>query len=234
MIPTVAVIPSRYEPQRLRALVEQLVAEAEVIVLDNGHEPPLTSFDPRVRVVDARGDGIYRMWNRGWQLARELAPVVDVAILNDDIRINQGTLPLLARALRADERLGAVYPDPSAPLRRGLPRSLRFGIDWDPAGPRNLTGYCFMFKGELQLPPFDEGYGWWYGDTQFDESIRLAGYGVACIRGLPIEHRSDSEANDWARRPELKQIVEEDGARWAELHVEIRDGKWWPISEMVP
>jgi hypothetical protein len=39
-IPTVVVIPSRYEPARLRKLVRPLLREAEVIVLDNGHATP--------------------------------------------------------------------------------------------------------------------------------------------------------------------------------------------------
>jgi hypothetical protein len=90
-----------------------------------------------------------------------------------------------------------------------------------------------MFRGELPLPAFDEGYGWWYGDSQFDESVRLAGYGVARVDGLPIAHVSDAETDNWARRPELREVVDRDGIRWAELHQEVRDGRWHPIAEMV-
>lgn len=227
MIPTVAVIPSRYEPKRVAALAGELVAEAEVIILDNGHEPRLTSRDPRLTVVDARGDGVYRMWNRGWQMALERARPVNVAVLNDDILIRPGTLTLLARALRAEPRLGAVYPD--ARVRSGrLPRKITYTTEWDPAGGRSLTGFCFMFKGELELPPFDEGMEWWYGDSEFDESVKLAGYGVARVDRVPIYHVSDSEANDWARRPELKEAVVRDGERWAERHDRIVDGRWVP------
>jgi hypothetical protein len=223
-IPTVAVIPSRYEPKRLRALAYPLMREAEVIILDNGHEPPLRSKNPRLRVVDARGDSIYRMWNRGWEIARERGPV-NVAILNDDIVILPGTLTLLAQALRADPRIGCVYPDASVRSGR-LPWRITYTTEWDPAGGRSMTGFCFMFKGELDLPPFDEGMEWWYGDSEFDESVKLAGYGVARIDGVPITHISDAETDDWARRPELKAATERDGLRWAARHDHIVDGRW--------
>lgn len=227
MIPTVAVIPSRYERRRLQALALPLRREADVIVFDNGHEPPLV--DPRITIIDARGDGIYRMWNRGWQLARERWPgKVNVAVLNDDIVILPNTLRFLAGALRGgDPKIGCVYPDAS--VRRGqLPATVSYTTEWDPAGGRSLTGFCFMFKGELDLPPFDEGMEWWYGDSEFDESVKLAGYGVARIDGVPITHVSDAESNDWARRPELKEAVERDGLRWADRHDRIVDGRWVP------
>jgi hypothetical protein len=232
---TVAVIPTRYEPARLHRLLRVVVPDVDlVIVLDNGHAPRLTYQDPKVRVVDARGWGIYRMWNEGWRMARAWSPgPVNVAVLNDDVRILPGTLPILATALRSEAQIGAVYPDSAVHLSRGLPETWTLETDWDPVGSRKLTGYCFMFRGELPLPPFDEGYGWWYGDSQFDECIRLLGYGPSRVVGLPVEHKSDAETDDWARRPELKAIVEEDGKRWAELHAEIRHGKWWPMSERI-
>lgn len=222
MIPTIAVIPSRYEPDRLRALLDIITPEANVIVLDNGHEPPIAG------AVDARGMGIYAMWNRGWQMALEIANPVNVAILNDDIQILPGTLKLLARALRAEPRIGAVFPDVRIPLEAGLPAAIRYTIEWDPAGGRSMTGFCFVFKGELALSPFDEGMMWWYGDSEFDESVKLAGYGVAMVNGLPIAHVSDAEANDWARRPELKEAIAEDGERWAARHDRIENGRWVP------
>jgi hypothetical protein len=229
MIPTVAVIPSRYEPARLKMLLRIVKPEADVIVLDNGHEPALKTGDSRVCIVDARGDGIYRMWNRGWEMARSRG-VVNVAVLNDDIGILPGTIRLMARALRAHPRIGCVYPDASV-RRSNLPSRISYTTEWDPAGGRTMTGFCFMFKGELPLPPFDEGMEWWYGDSEFDESVKLAGYGVARIDGLPITHISDAETDDWARRPELKEAIERDGIRWAERHDHIVNGRWVPRGE---
>lgn len=226
MIPTIAVIPTRYEPERVLRLVEVIRPDvAEIVLLDNGHRAPLPGS------IDSRGIGLYRMWNMGTDIARSRSAAVNVAILNDDIRILPGTLLVMAKALRAEPRIACVYPDARIALSRGLPEKTRYTVSEDPAAGREMTGFCFMFKGELPLPPFDEGYAWWYGDSQFDETVKLAGYGVARIDWLPIEHKSDAEANDWARRPELKAAVERDGVRWAELHRELRNGRWWPISE---
>ncbi len=209
MIPTVAVIPP----------------DAQVIVLDNGHEQPLNI--PRAGIVDARGDGIYRMWNRGWQMALGHANPVNIAVLNDDIVILPRTIRLMGHALRSDPRIGCVFPDVSV-KRAHLPSRIELTTQWDPAGGRSMSGFCFMFKGELDLPPFDEGMEWWYGDSEFDESVKLAGYGVAQIDKLPITHVSDAESNGWARRPELQAATERDGIRWAERHDRIVDGRWVP------
>lgn len=226
MIPTIVVIPTRYQPERVLALVKTIRREVdEVILIDNGHDEPLRGS------IDGRGMGLYAMWNWGWEIARSRSTAVNVAILNDDIRIHRGTLRLLADALRAQPRIGAVYPDTRFRLNRQLPSRIEYTTTWDPIAGREMTGFCFMFKGELPLPAFDEGMEWWYGDTEFDEAVKLAGYGVARIDGVPIEHISDAESNDWARRPELKGAIERDGKRWADLHQEIRNGKWWPISE---
>lgn len=232
MTPTVVVIPSRYERARITALAEQVAKEAEVIILDNGHEPPLDI--PGVTIVDARGDGIYKMWNRGWRMALERYPVVNVAVINDDVLLKDGTITLMANALReADEKIGCVYPDVGTGWDRDLPEKIDLVAEWDPAGGRSLSGFCFMFKGELPIPAFDEGMEWWYGDSEFDEEIKKAGYGVAQIRRLPIFHISDTELNDWARRPDLKEATGRDGARWAERHARIVNGWWVPAGPKV-
>lgn len=231
---TVAVIPSRYEPDRLAALLDVVLPDVErCIVVDTGHERPIP---PRDRLVVVPGDpraSIYRWWNDGWRMALEVAPEVNVAILNDDVRILPGTIAYLARALRLYDDVGVVYPDDSAnPNLRGLPATIRLDIDRDPLGGREMTGYCFVARGELPIAgPFDEGYRWWYGDTQFDEAVRLVGFGVARVLRVPVAHRSDAERDGWRRRPELREIAEADGRRFDSLHVRAIDGRWWPVSE---
>lgn len=240
MTPTFVVIPTRWEPERLRRLLAVVAPDATATLLvDTGHDPALADLGlgPRVHVLDPEpGASIYGWWNQGWRTARQLSGEgpFNLAVLNDDVTLLPGSLSLMARCLRSRPDVGAVYPDTRHRTARSpVPRRIALEIDRAPDGPRELTGFCFMFRGELPLPLFDEGYTWWYGDTQFDESVRLLGYGVARVVGLPVDHRSDAEANDWARRPELKQIVEQDGVRWAELHQEIRANRWWPISEIV-
>lgn len=54
---TLAVIPSRYEPERLRALVDIVWREVHAcIVLDNGHDA--LRLPEQVRIVDSRDLGI--------------------------------------------------------------------------------------------------------------------------------------------------------------------------------
>lgn len=191
---TLVVIPSRYEPERLAKLVRSI--DRDVLVLDNGHDE-LPDLGKRTTVVDARGDGIYRMWNRGVVWAREHG-YDNVAILNDDVRLGRETLARLEQELRADDECAITYPA------------------HDGHGPFRMTGFCFVFKAELPLPPFDESFEWWYGDTAFERAALQAGYKVT---GVPakVQHESDSERNDWARRPELKAAAERDADRWQSM-----------------
>lgn len=210
---TLAVIPSRYEPARLAALVDVVWREVSTcLVLDNGHDA--LSLPEQVRVDDTRGRGIYAMWNQAWATARHERFDV-LLLLNDDIHILPGTLPMLADALAHDRKLGVAYPDKYASLSGGLPSAIRLDVVRHPAPERTLTGFCFASRTSMfRSPPFDEGFHWWCGDDAFDRKVRTAGYGVGRVVGLPIEHTSDSEANDWARRPELRKLAEIDLARW--------------------
>jgi GT2 family glycosyltransferase len=215
---TMAVIPSRYEPERLHALLPLLDAD-EVVVLDNGHQP---AFEMEgVRVVDSRGLSIYAMWNRGWATARHEGYEA-LALLNDDITVLPGTLRLLERALWSDKRIGVTAPDKYVPLETGMPAKLCLDVVTDPARERTLTGFAFMARLTMfEKPPFDESWHWWFGDDAFDEKVRRAGYGIARVIGLPIAHESDSERDGWARRPELKDLAEQDAVRWTALHEAI-------------
>ena len=213
---TLAVIPSRYEPNRLASLVDIVWREVSTcIVLDNGHDG--LSLPEQVRIVDSRGLGIYAMWNRAWATARHEG-FDYLALLNDDIHILPGTLPMLADVLERAPSIGVSYPDKYAPLSAGLPRKPKLDIVRHPAPERTLTGFAFMARVSMfRHPPFDTEFHWWCGDDAFDRLVRRNGFGVARVIGLPIEHESDSERDDWARRPELRKLAEQDLARWNAL-----------------
>lgn len=201
-------VPTRYERPRVRSLMFAL-ADVDVLVLDNGHEPPLRwPF-----AQDARGLGIYAMWNRGWRIARERGYDA-VAMLNDDVRILPGTVSLLAGRLASHRRIGVVYPDWPLTLAGGLPEEPDLIDTTGTVADGGMTGFAFVFRADLPVPPFDEGFHWWYGDDAFERSVRAAGFRVCRAVGVPCEHESDSEADDWARRPELKELAEEDRRRW--------------------
>lgn len=217
----VAVLPTLGGSERLDALLDVVLPDvSRAIVLDAGRGAPIA---PRKRLVVLPADdrGRYRLLNVGWRLARAYAREVDVAILSEEARILPGTVATLARALRVRDDVGVAYPDETTPLRAGLPKRIRLDIDRDPLGGREIAECCFVARGDLPIPgPFDEGYAWSYGETQFDEAVRLVGYGVARVLRVPV-----------ARDRGAREVSEADGRRFDSLHVRVIDGRWWPVSE---
>lgn len=193
-----AVIPTRFAPPPLATLLDVLAADGVRTMLWQSED-----FDHR----------IYAMWNAGTRWARGLG-ATEIAILNDDITIQPGTLPLLAKALRSEPDLAVVYPDVNG--RLPMPTEItvqRTEGSWSRGG---MTGFCFMFRAELPLPEFDEGYHWWYGDDAFEEGVRAAGYGVGRVVGVPIAHSPDGSAHRvW---DELAPLIAQDRARWEDAH----------------
>jgi GT2 family glycosyltransferase len=203
-----AVIPTRYHPPQLSRLLD--VCEADGV---------------RVALMESEryDHQIYRMWNVG-RFQLEALGCQYIAVLNDDIEILPGTLQMMAAALdprrdiapSAHAPVAVVYPDPRPNSTH--PRSVVHALTptegtWGAGG---MTGFCFMLNNALPLPHFDEGYHWWYGDDAFEEGVRRAGYLVARIDGLPIDHVANGSASrDWDR---LAPLVLADRARWQAAH----------------
>ena len=196
-----AVIPTRFHPPELA----QLVAEC--------YRDEVTPYVMESALFDHR---IHRMWNAGTEMAKA-AGAQTVAILNDDISIVPGTLrrldALLGYARRNNRKTAVVYPDVQAPW--GLLPDL-YLVDptegtWGRGG---MTGFCFMFRTDLPLPAFDEGFGLWYGDDAFEEGVRAAGYNVCRAVDVPIHHipGGSTDPSEWG------PIIEADRTRWDALH----------------
>ena len=197
-----AVIPTRYRPPQLGLLLNVLAFDRVAThVMDS----------------DLFAHRVYAMWNAGALVAR-MEGADWIAVLNDDVTLVPGTLPLMAEALRSDPTVGVVYPDCAAPMA-GLPASIDLERTAGTWGAGGLTGFCFMFRADAPLPVFDEGYHLWYGDDAFEEGVRAAGYGVARVRGLPVVHEPmGSTARDmdyWGPR------IEQDRARWDVMHAQV-------------
>jgi GT2 family glycosyltransferase len=194
-----AVIPTLYRPPQLAPLVEMLEEEGvDVFVLESG------DYDHQ----------IHRMWNAGIDRAREIG-ATEVVVLNDDIYLLPGSIPLMVAVLRADPALGIVYPHQGTPLEAGIPKEWKVELTQGSARVGAMTGFCFMFKAEIDLR-FDEAYHWWYGDDTFEEQVRQLGYGVGRIIGLPIGHeQSTSLKQRWS---EIEPMIREDSALWRQRH----------------
>ena len=201
-----AVIPTRYHPPQLAELLRVLIADGvEPIVLRS------EAFEHR----------IYRMWNVGVEEARAKGAEY-IAVLNYDVELPTHALDALRAALDANPDVGAVYPDERAQWSYAG-WTAASGIEYTTGtwGAGGMTGFCFMFRAADPLPAFDEGFHWWYGDDAWEASVRLHGYGVARVVGVPIRHTPNGSAGrDWMR---LAPLIEQDRARWEERSVEGRE-----------
>lgn len=190
-----AVIPTRFHPPELAALIKVLATDdIQYQIIESWY------FDHR----------IYNMWNAGREMAR-LSGAGHVAYLNDDIAILPGTLPYMALALDQAPEVGVVYPDHRRATAEGLgpqPDLVPTTGTWGAGG---MTGFCFMTRTDLNVP-FDEDYHWWYGDDDFEDRVRQKGLLVARIDGLPIDHTPNGSAQKvW---DELAPVIELDRNRW--------------------
>jgi hypothetical protein len=194
-----AVIPTRFHPPQLEPLVALLEADGvDVILLES----------------ESFGHRIYRGWNEGVKIAQEFGAEY-VAILNDDITVLPGTLPLMADALRLYISAGIVYPDVRVPLDRLPSKPYEVEHTEGTWGAGGMTGFCFMFHAGTVT--FDECYHWWYGDDDFEERMRASGKSVCRIIGLPIGHRADGSAG--RVMDELGPLIVQDRALWESRHV---------------
>jgi len=190
-----AVIPTLYYPPQLEFLLDVLKEDGvEVNLLESGQF----------------GHRIYRMWNAGV----EMSSGDYIAILNDDIAILPGTLPLMAKILRESPGLGVVYPDQWAPLER-MPEKIQIQLTEGSARVGGMTGFCFMFRRGLGVP-FDERYNWWFGDDQFEFEVRAKGLTVGRVNGLPLAHVEGTSAE--RRKEELGPLIKADQRLWYQEH----------------
>lgn len=245
---TVVGIPFLNELERTRAVLEIVLEDpaVDLVVLDdNGSTDPavaswlwsleaLESFVLRRPstagiVVNRRppledGGSLYELWNGVVKLAQGFAGrgPVNVALLNNDLRLTPRTVGILADALRsAPAEVAAVYPD--------YTRALADDVDLGELVPtrgtwtkKGLSGFAFMFRGELMgdvVPFFDTRYRLFYGDGDFVESLEDAGMTAARVSGLPLEHDKSTTVKTEKRwtTPAKRADLEARKAKVAEL-----------------
>jgi GT2 family glycosyltransferase len=181
-IPSFVVIPGLDRHQMTADLISDLQGQgAEILLYDNGSDPAY-DFDG-CEVIDAKGWGLHEMWAAGIARARENAPVCDIAILNNDLRVGPDFLRLLSGGLRAREEVWISYPNVhGAALAPG--QCAKTG---GPGQGQSLSGYAFMIRGESDLA-VDEGFGFWYGDIDLEMQARAAEKAVVTVGGCEVEH----------------------------------------------
>jgi hypothetical protein len=196
MIPTVVVIPTRYQSRMLISLMGSVLSDPsviKVIIFNNncseGYSKILEDLknDSKVEVVVTPQLSVYQMWNWGWKMAKLYSEKVNVAILNDDVFFWPLTLFKMAEFLRREDDVAVVYPDYDTPLDSNL-NELTLRDSRSTQGDGGMAGFCFMLKGELPIPYIDENFGWYYGDDDFVKQVDLAGYKIKRIAGLSVDH----------------------------------------------
>lgn len=224
-IPTVVVIPTRFQIGPLLDLSHTLLKDSYVdviLVLDNGHstenhikllQMEQEAFD-KFHVYKLPNRSIYQLWNWGWKYARGFAgknKPVNIAFLNDDVEIKPYTIEVLAKNLRKHKDLGAIYPDYDWdviwPVELDGFSKIRYTESTFGAG--GMAGFCFMIKGEMEIPYVDETLRWWYGDDDLVKQIGLAGYKIARVVGLEVEHQPEGSSR-YLDQAELLRIKDAD------------------------
>jgi hypothetical protein len=207
-VPTTVVIPTRDNRGTLCAsLVTDLLIQYEfdkLLVFDNSDEQDAADhfmLDKRLKVVPAKGKRIYEMWDWGWEMSCALFDkAVNVAFLNDDIKIPDNFLGALGHAVRSSDTIGCAYPDYTVRAEESDPRGLYVPTTGTyRAG--GMCGWAFMIRGELRtrIGPIDTQFEWWFGDDDLERRIREAGFDVVRIPGLGLDHESEATArlHDW-------------------------------------
>ncbi len=217
-MPTFVVVPVKGRLELTRCLVGQLATSSyeSLLVLDNGstdgtwdwlcRQPSSLHLEP----VDARGLGIYAMWNLGVSLARRRAPLCNVAVLNNDIRVGPKFLDELSAGLRSRRDLWAVSANYDG-------REID-GVEYVRASFKSsgFAGFAFMARGEVfEAVSFDEGFGWWYGDDDFLAQIAARGGRVGIVGAATVEHVNGGGQTAQYDRERLSAIERDRRRMWS-------------------
>lgn len=156
------------------------------------------AFPEGVVVIEDLGPpNIQRWWNAGISASVERGAEV-VAVLNDDIQIEPGTLQVMATALVES---GATIASPHRPGKKDkvYRRPL---IPYEP----QIWGCFWLLNVEHDLRP-DESYVWWFGDNDLDIRARTQHRGVL-NHSVEYSHLFPGEGTE--KSIALKALAEKD------------------------
>lgn len=145
-----------------------------------------------VAIEDLDAPNIQRWWNIGIEECVRRG-ATRVAVLNDDISLNEESLRRLGDAL---DRTGATVASPSRPPSKdGVYRKRLI-----PYSPR-LWGCFWVLDVTSSLRP-DENFVWWYGDSDLDIRARRDHAGVVNV-DVFYEHHFPGQGT--IRDPKLQE-----------------------------
>lgn len=227
---TVVAIPVKNEFEFTKSIVDHVLDREEVdllVVLDNGctDETPAYLADQylagrRIQALRRDEAGIYDLWNEALDLARVGPGPVNLVLLNNDLDLIPGTIAALVTALRSDDRLWAVSPDPDVDFDTFDPETTEFAVRRVKGTYRNggLLGYAFAVAVEKWppgVPLVDPRFSWWYGDDDLAWTIDHHGGRIGRLVGLPVRH-IDGGAKTSRHDPTIAERIARDEALFAE------------------
>lgn len=203
---TFVIIPMKDNLKLTKALVRSLYEQGGydgLFLLDNGSNPETKRWLERqefAEIFNCEGMGIHEMWNVGAEMALRRWPKVNLAFLNNDLRIGPNFLAGLRDVLRDDEvGFGVVCPNYDG--RPGTGPVRLHGIcanRYDGTG--GLAGFAYMARGEL----FAQGYRfpadakWWYGDNDLTLTLDKNGIPYGMALDVTVEHvDGGGKTGDW-------------------------------------
>lgn len=236
---TFVVIPTQFKSREtLVSLLETFEVDKavyRVYLMDNtGREddlenPLVWKFSKTVPLPSSNMT-IYEMWNRAWEYIRYnyFKDELNIAFLNDDIMIrpdplNSEYMGIMAEFLRADSSVAAVYPDYMSEWNSSGLYTMQYTEST--FGHGGMAGFCFMLKGELDIPYIDEKLKLYWGDDDLVKQIAIKGYNIGRIVGLPIQHIGSVTINQMDRT-ERYRIMEEDRQYFNQKYGENREPVW--------
>ena len=156
-------IPTAHShPELLQAIINEASVPRERIILV-ATKPDLTLPEGCVIIEDFGPPNIQRWWNTGIEEATHRGATA-VAVLNDDLTINDQTLPTLHQKLRETNATIAT------PTRADWGAGHYTNTNLFPYTPV-IWGCLWMVDTTKDLRP-DPQYVWWYGDSDLDIRAR--------------------------------------------------------------
>jgi len=141
---------------------------------------------------------IQRWWNAGIRTAESYGARY-VAVINDDVLMDEHTLPALLAAMIDT---GATLASP------GEARTI---TDPSPHLPMSINGACWVLDLSHGVRP-DEGYHWWFGDNDLDWQARRCG-GIVTVP-VTYTHLTPNALTEASRK--LQMLTIQDAQRWAQ------------------
>lgn len=214
---TIAAIPTRNKIEWTAPLIEHLLQAEEldeVWLYDNGSKNNIKEWvlhraqlDNRLKYVDASHMRLYDMWNDMIKKASVLDDQVNLAILNNDIRLPHNSIITMSRLMRNENyKLVAVDPARPAIYTRtiniyGGDKTVPVAIDpyIQKVTAKNRVGWAFVIAAEWwkdESFAIHPDYLIWYGDNDLYLRTQKRNGKIGWVRGVGCDHaieQSDSE-----------------------------------------